>query len=469
MRPLPIRVRVTAAFVLTMAVGLAIVGWLIYLRIGSDLRTSIDRDLRLRAQALSSVVGQPGSSFVRAAAGRVVAGDDAYAELLDARGRVLRATPGLHGRAILTPSEAGRATHTAFFAERPAIGDLDRSRLLATLVSLHGRPAVLVVGTRNGAETLASLRKEFLIGGPLMLALAALAGYLLAGMSLRPVEAMRRRAAAISANTSGERLPVGRTGDEIEQLGLTLNAMLDRLEAALDRERSFVADAGHELRTPLALLRTELELALRHGETIDEYRDAVRSAGEETDRLAQLAEDLLLVARSDQGKLQLKTEPLAASELLETVATRYNWRAEEASLDIVVEATELTLPGDRLRLEQALGNLVENAIRHGNSKITLSSRPIDDTVELRVSDDGTGFPTGFLEHAFERFSRADDARGRGGIGLGLSIVDAIARAHNGQAHAANLPDGGAAVWIAIPHSHPDPLYEAAATRVGHTR
>jgi signal transduction histidine kinase len=449
-RSLPIRFRVTAAFAVTMALGLAVVGLVIYLRVGADLRSTLDRDLRLRAQALTAAVGQPGPTFAQAAAGRTVAGDDSYAEVLTSNGRVVRATAALHNHPVLTPSEARRAGRRPFFAERPPLGPLDRSRLLATPVLAHGRRLVLVVGTKNSAETLTSLRDELAIGGFLALAIAALAGYALAGMSLRPVEAMRRRAAAISAHTSGERLPVGKTSDELQQLARTLNQMLDRLEHALERERGFVADAGHELRTPLALLRTELELALRHGETIDELRDAIRSATEESDRLAQLAEDLLLVAQTDQGTLPLKRETLPASELLETTAARYRWRADDASLHLATDAPpDLTLDGDRIRLEQALGNLVDNAIRHANHTVNLNAQTNDGSVELHVEDDGAGFPTSFIDHAFERFSRADTARGRGGIGLGLSIVEAIAHAHGGRARAQNRPGGGADVWITL--------------------
>src|SRR5262249_51511614 len=151
-----------------------------------------------------------------------------------------------------------------------------------------------------------------LIAGPVALLLASLAGYLLAGVALRPVEAMRRRAAEISAETPGERLPVPATSDELERLGETLNEMLERLEDALRREREFVADAGHELRTPLALLRTELELALRHAESPDELRAAVRRSAAEVDRLAQLSEDLLLLARTEHGELPLNVETLEA-------------------------------------------------------------------------------------------------------------------------------------------------------------
>ena len=177
---------------------------------------------------------------------------------------------------------------------------------------------MLVVGAtrENRAETLASLRDELLIAGPIALLVATGAGYLLAGLSLRPVDSMRRRAALISAERPGERLPVPHTRDEVERLGETLNAMLGRLEAALARERDFVADAGHELRTPLALLRTELELALRHADSAEELREAVRRSSAEVDRLAQLAEDLLLLARSHGGGLPLRVESIEAADLL---------------------------------------------------------------------------------------------------------------------------------------------------------
>src|SRR5207244_4478579 len=146
--------------------------------------------------------------------------------------------------------------------------------------------------------------------------------------------------------------------------------MLARLEAALERERDFVADAGHELRTPLALLRTELELALRHGESREELREAVRYASQEADRLVQLAEDLLVIARSDRGKLPLRLETLDAAELLAAVITRFEWRAQEASRPLAHEAEPgIRIHGDLVRLEQALANLVDNALRHGEGRV----------------------------------------------------------------------------------------------------
>jgi signal transduction histidine kinase len=227
--------------------------------------------------------------------------------------------------------------------------------------------------------------------------------------------------------------------------------MLERLETALQRERDFVADAGHELRTPLALLRTELELALRHSDSADELKEAVRSSREEVERLAQLAEDLLLIARSDRGKLPLKLDELDASELLSAVANRFEWRAEADGRPLrTVAPAGFRVRGDRIRLEQALSNLVDNALRHGAGEVLLSATAEDGRVELHVTDAGAGFPLDFLDHAFERFARGDQARTRGGTGLGLSIVRVIAEAHGGSAHVSNGDPTGADVWIALP-------------------
>jgi signal transduction histidine kinase len=299
-RSIPIRVRVAGAFALAMAVVLAATGTFVYLRLGSHLSTALDNELRVRAGDLSALVAHHGS-LEAAGGGRFVEHGEAYAELLDSRGRVLDATGSLGRVPLLRPDELGRAARGTIFADRSTVPGLDEpSRLLATPLDRDGKRLVLVVGAtrQDRAETLASLRDELLIAGPIALLLATAAGFALAGLALRAVEAMRSRAATISAERPGERLPVPRTRDELERLGETLNAMLDRLEAAIAHERRFVADAGHELRTPLALLRTELELALRHGRSTEELRESIRVSAAEVDRLSQLADDLLLIART---------------------------------------------------------------------------------------------------------------------------------------------------------------------------
>ncbi len=458
MRRLPIRLRVSAAFAVAMAVVLVLSGSIIYVRLGSHLSLALDRQLRLRANDLAVIGGQPGTPLAAEHRSRFVETGETYAQLLDARGRVIDATQPLGQASLLSPAELERALTGEIFSDRDSVPGLDEpSRIFASRVTNNGRRIVLVVGiTREDrAETLRSLRDELLIAGPIALLLATLAGYVLAGLSLRPVERMRRRAAAISAERPGERLPVPQTRDEVERLGETLNAMLARLETALERERNFVADAGHELRTPLALLRTELELALRHGEGEEQLRHALRRSSEEVDRLTQLAEALLLIARSDRGHLELRLEDLDAAELLASMVTRFEWRATEAERPISTSSPPgLELRGDRMRLEQALGNLVENALRHGEGEVRLVAVGLDGIVELHVRDEGGGFPADFIGEAFTRFARPDQARSRAGSGLGLSIVRTIAEAHDGSARAANLAGGGTDVWLALPRPTP---------------
>jgi signal transduction histidine kinase len=267
---------------------------------------------------------------------------------------------------------------------------------------------------------------------------------------------MRRRAGEISADTPDRRLPLPHAHDEVYRLGETLNEMLDRLDEGLARERRFVADASHELRTPLATLRAELELATRRPRSQSELEEALRSASEEVERLVRLAEDLLVLARADEGKLVLRAAPFVVLDALEAVAARSESRAAVASRSVEVSApADLTLTGDRQRLEQAVGNLVDNALRHGAGAIRLDARTENGLVALAVSDEGAGFPVEFLPHAFERFSRADASRTGGGVGLGLAIVDAVARAHDGVATAANRDGAGAIVTIVVPaHGRP---------------
>ena len=227
--------------------------------------------------------------------------------------------------------------------------------------------------------------------------------------------------------------------------------MLARLEIALERERSFVTEASHELRTPLALLKAELDLAARRPRSHAELEQVLRSASEETDRLVRLADDLLVLARADGGHLTLLREPVSIADLFAQVARRFRSRAEHAGRAFEIDVPdELSFSADRLRLEQALGNLVENAFAHGSGSVRLAAFTTGDSVELHVADEGAGFAPGFLPRAFERFGRPDEARSGSGSGLGLAIVEVIAAAHGGSAAAANRDDGGADVSIVLP-------------------
>ena len=449
MSRLPIRLRLTLPFALGIALVLAAMGAVIYVRVGDALLSSVDQTLS----------GQIAEATAHAREGKTLLDRDvsegpsiAQVELAD--GSSIDSSPPTLPR-LLEADSWNRVISSGHGHETTSVAGLRGEwRLVAVPVRVDGRQAVLVIGRSVAAraETLHKLAREFLLAAPAALLLAVLGGYALAAGALRPVEAMRRRAAAIGASTPGRRLPVPPARDEIAALAVTLNEMLARLEAALEHERRFVADASHELRTPLALLRTELELALRRPRSRDELETAMRSAAEETDRLIGLAEDLLLIARSDQDGMPIHPERVALAPLLAEVRERFAGRAAALGRQVLTDADGIVVHADRRRLEQALGNLVDNALVHGAGTVRISGRRDRDQTEIHVTDEGRGLPPSFLEQAFDRFSRADASRSTPGTGLGLAIVAVSAEAHGGRADATNGPAGGADVWLSLPGS-----------------
>lgn len=466
---IPIRVKLTLAFAAVMAVVLAATGAFLYLQFRADLNHTIDQGLRTRANDVAALIEQADSGLSQSGRSPVTERGESFAQILGAHGRILDATPRLRRRALLDPATLRRALHGTLLLDRGSLPGLEHSRLLATPVHAQDQRLVVVVGVSleprdTALDNLAAL---LTIGESVALVLALLAGYGVAAAALRAVESMRRRAAMISATQPGRRLPVPPARDELARLGETLNEMLARLESAFERERAFVSDASHELRTPLAILKTELELALHGRRSVGELREALGSAAEETDRVAQLAEDLLVIARSDQGRLPVRLADIDAAELLAGVRERFLSRTTEHGRVVEVDTGRAArLVADPLRIEQALGNMIDNALRYGAGPVRLAVAEGESggSVELHVRDAGAGFPPSFLDTAFERFTRADAARGRGGAGLGLAIVAAIAAAHEGSAHAANPPGGGADVWIALPGVDPTRPGEAPAHR-----
>jgi two-component system, OmpR family, sensor kinase len=454
---LSIRAKLTIAFAAALLLVLVLAGLFVYQRLDSELTESLDNGLASRADDLAALVASAGDRPPELSGGRVVESDEGFSQILRPDGEVVSSTLPAGVGPALDPGQLDRATQESVVIERQVPGIESGARVLGRPATSADGTVVVVAGasTEDRVEALDGLTNAFLVGAPVAVVLASGIGYLLAKRSLSPVEAMRRRAEEITLERSGERLPLPRAEDEIHQLGETLNTMLDRIEAALERERVFVADASHELRTPLAILKTELELADRRGRPPEELRRAVHSASEEVDRLSRLAEDLLVIARSDQGRLAIKRERVDPGRVLERVRDRFARRAAEEEREIVVDAT----PGevadlDPFLIEQAVGNLVDNALRHGEGDVRLSARRRDGSVVLEVSDEGPGFAPGFETEAFERFTRPDGARAGDGAGLGLAIVRAVAVAHGGEAVAASRrPGSPTTLRITLPANH----------------
>jgi len=435
---------------------LALAALFVYLRTQSQLTETIDDGLEVRGGELTALVAPEEDRSERLSAA-LTGGEDSYSQVLRPDGSLVASSLAT-GEPAVGEAALRAGARAPVYVDVGALESIDGdSRALVAPVDSVRGPLVLVVGasTEGRDEALTQIATGFGIGAPLALALAGALGYLLAARALRPVETMRGRAEEINLKRSGERLPLPEAEDELRRLGETLNAMLGRLEASLERERVFVADASHELRTPLAILRAELELAARPNRSREELAAAVASAVEEVDRLSRLAEDLLVIARADQGRFPIVREPVEARELLERVRRRFERSATEVGRGVTVDAPEgLRAELDVLRVEQALGNLIDNALRHGEGVVRISAHGTADLLAIEVTDEGNGFPVGFEEQAFERFSRPDSGRTGLGAGLGLAIVRAIAEAHGGTARVADSA-AGAAVRLELPlHSAP---------------
>jgi heavy metal sensor kinase len=451
---LSLRLRLTLVFALGTALVLAGLGWFLYVRLGNDLMSSLDLSLRTRAQDVQGALAR-NDQGVLPGKGSLVDPDEAFVQIVEPSGAILAGSTNTSGIPLVGASALAGVTRPTSFTRTIAAIDADPVRLLVVPSSRQGRPVFVIVGATLGdrQDAMARLLVSLGIGGPVALLLTSAAGWMVAGGALRPVERIRREAAAISVSEPARRLPVPSTGDELERLGTTLNSMLDRLQQAFDRERRFVDDASHELRTPLGILKMELDLALARSRTPEELEAALRGASEETDRIVRLSEDLLVLARSEGGRLPTsRTEVELPATLAQAVAP-YQDRARAGGGDVRLDAEAGTVSVDPVRLRQAVQNLLENALRYTPPEGVVTVRATHDgnTVRIDVEDEGPGFPEGFASKAFEPFTRAEGEADRNGsgAGLGLTIVRAVAEAHGGTVEASNLPLGGARLTLTL--------------------
>ncbi|WP_307249136.1 sensor histidine kinase [Catenuloplanes indicus] len=428
--------------VLGLTVGLAIGGITLIGALGFALNRTADAEAAKTAQAVVALIREdvlPNPV--------PVAGTDVRVQVVDAQGRVRNSSIGADR---LIPMLHGDELARAAGGQRVLI---DGVRLgiegpVLVVPADAGDGLTVLVGKSMGDlyQSAAYVRTALLVAFPLLVAVLAIVGWRVVGATLRPVEALRRGAEEITGGGRAGRLPVPASRDEIHRLAVTLNDMLSRLDAARARQRAFVADAAHELRSPLASMRVQLEVAQRlPGDT--DWPAFVDDLMLDADRLSRLVDDLLLLARADDSaEAARRTAPVELAELLTDLAARY------PAVVFTPPAEQYWTDGDADALRRAVSNLLDNAGRHARSAVTLTVGTDRDRHLIAVTDDGPGIPAADRERVFDRFTRLDDARARdaGGSGLGLAIVREVVRLHHGTITLADATPAGLRAEIRLP-------------------
>jgi signal transduction histidine kinase len=362
----------------------------------------------------------------------------------DENGRVVQTVPELP---TASPDDRPTARPSGKPARVPDEDLVVASRTIGTPDGVRTVSAVSRLGPISRSIDL--VVRALWVGTPLLTAFVGLLTWFAVDRALRPIEAIRKRAEAISHSTLGERLPRPRTGDEVERLTATLNAMLDRLDEGARRQREFVSDASHELRTPLAAIRAELEVSLAH-RGADDWQDVAGRLLDDHRRLDRLTGDLLMLARTEDATVSRRAESVRLNEVVAGELRAVNRAEVVASLGQPVEVT-----GVVAELARLARNLLDNADRHAGGRVEVHVRTVGGRAVFSVDDDGPGIPAEQRARVFERFVRLGDgsrARDEGGVGLGLAMVRAIARRHGGDVTVTESSLGGARFEVQLPLS-----------------
>ncbi len=453
LEPVPLRIRLALIFAVATGLVLTIGGMVFVDQLSSDLRQTTDSTLTTRAADIANALAQSGATpakVLETSSNAPLPLGGSEAQIFDQNGTVVAASGT--SRAPVVPIDMAKVADqgTLYFSR----GTESPQRYIVVGTSSSGQEMAIVVRSdlQAGDEAIDRVEKLLVLGTIPLVVLAGIAGWLIASAALRPVERMRAQVESIPDDEVAPILDVPRTRDEIAALATTMNDLLARVRRARHRERRFVAEAGHELRTPLSILQGELELANRPGRSVEELRETIRVAHEEALRLGRLAEDLLALARSDSQAMNLRCRQTDVGALIEqSIATfRRREQGRAVSFDLH-DGLSLTVDLDPDRFRQAIDNLIDNALRHApeGSTIDVCIESRDFEVACIVADRGPGFPLDFIERAMDRFAKPT-TQNDGGSGLGLSIVLAVAEAHGGTAWVANREGGGAEAGISIP-------------------
>jgi signal transduction histidine kinase len=440
-----LRGRVTLAATAALAVALAAAALLL----ASALRLALIRDLDNSARQGAREVA------ALAAANRLpatvpVGPGTVSIQVLDRQGRITHVSPDGDWLVPLLPpglaAANARAGRAVFLDGRPF--GLPGEVRVATVAVRGGGTVIAAVAYDPVAESLGTLGHALIIGTPVLLILLAGASWLIVGSTLRPIAELRRGAQDVTRTGQPRALPVPAAHDEVHSLAITLNDMLSRLGAAQQRQRGLISDTAHELRSPIASIRAQLEVALDHPDSQD-WQQTAGDVLADTLRLAALAEDLLVLARLDEADRPRAVQDVALNTLAADVVSRY----PDAPVPVVLaQAEPCQVIGDPDGLGRMLGNLIDNAARYARTQVAVSVSLDGTAARLCVADDGPGIPAVDRERAFGRFTRLEAARSRdgddaGGSGLGLAIVRATAWAHGGSAWLEDAAPGLRAVVL----------------------
>jgi heavy metal sensor kinase len=458
----PIRARLTAWYVGLLAAMLTAVGLFLPLRLNRDLVAGIDRTLDAGAAQISPAnqeteVGFQDTSDLTLAG---LTGAETAAQTLSVTGTVvLHSGDPASQSAMLPPASGARVLAGACLRTSVSVGsDHEPYRLLALpLGAGQGRQVLVVASSLDEVDrSVHRLRVLLLAVVPAALLAAAGGGWWLARKALRPVAEITRQAGAIGVEQLHERVPVPPTHDEVAGLATTINAMLERIEDGVREKRRFLADASHELRTPLAVMRSEIEVSLRAGGIEPAAREVLASNAEEVERMSRIVDDLLTLARIDEGRLELLRSRVDLGAVAADVAGSLRPLAEAQGIPVTVSGDRVEVDADPEHLRRAVRNLVENAVKYtgAGGRVDLEVWRRNGEAGLTVTDTGPGIPEALLERIFDRFVRADMARSRstGGSGLGLSITREIVEAHGGRVWAESTPGVGSAFSMGFPPS-----------------
>lgn len=451
------RIRTTVAATLIVAVALSVGSAVLVLR----LRQSLEDNSRNAALARAADIASLASSGRLPTVLGLPNEDATYAQVIDSHGTVIAASANIIGEPPLGPPGNPRAGPVVTRSARNPVADSDTSMLVSLPAGTARQPLTVLTGYSLAGSDFAVREVEvgLLIGLPLVLLLVGGIAYVIVGRALRPIDAVRAEAMQITTDDIHRRLPEPPSGDEITRLARTMNEMLDRLERSIERERQFIADASHELRSPLASLRAQLEIGLAGGDHTD-WRATAAGALSEEARIEQLVKDLLLLARLDQQRrVGSRSNALAGAATVVDLAQIVS--ADTAGRSGMKVTTRVTGPAPVAMVAELarrmVANLVDNAQRHAVSEVIVAVRTDGSSVELVVHDDGPGVPPAERDRVFERFIRLDAARSTddGGAGLGLAIVKDIVVHHGGSVGFTDC-HRGARVVVTIPRAVPSP-------------